>query len=112
MRLRHGWVYHSEAIHAEDEIPIYRFTIPLQEGSVPAAIHFFDGAPHDLRYTVVVGDEEATHTMRLPVEGFSPPLWVKLRALAILLMPLLVGMLLGYVLARRTHRRRVVGAYA
>lgn len=102
-----------EAIHTEDETPIYRFTMPLQAGHTHAAMHLFDGAPHRLRFTVLYDEtgESFTDETILPVRGVSPPFWVKVRALLILLTPLLAGMLAGYGLARRTQRRLLAGAH-
>lgn len=103
-----------EAIHAEDEKPMYRLIMPVQPGEYPAAIHLFDGAPHHLRFTLVdeAAGETATYETVMPVRGLAPPLWVKMRALFILLTPVLAGLLLGYGLTQRTTARRLAGAHA
>ncbi len=95
------------AMHREDNVPIYRFTLPVVEGQAVAALQFFDGAPHDLQLAAQTVDGTALEaTMPVEVFGFAPPLWLKFRVLALLLGVVLAGILVGYRLARpRAHLR-------
>ena len=96
-----------EAWHLEDEVTVYRFDLPVgADGVARLKVQFFDGAAHELRLTARTADGRQV-TLRTPieVEGFSPPLWLKLRVLALLLGVVAVGLILGFWLGSRPARQ-------
>ncbi|MDQ7029535.1 MAG: hypothetical protein Q9O62_07035 [Ardenticatenia bacterium] len=86
-----------DAIHLEDNVPIYRFVLPLEaDGTAQVAAQLFDGTDHELRFTLRT-DDGRTVAWKIPVavEGFAPPLTVKLRSLGLLMIPVVVGLAVG-----------------
>jgi hypothetical protein len=95
------------AWHLEDEMTVYRFHLPVgADGVARLKVQFFDGAEHELRLTARTRDgREVTLRTPIEVEGFSPPLWLKLRVLTLLLSVVAVGLVLGFWLGNRPARR-------
>ncbi len=101
-----------DAIHLEDNVPIYSFDLPLEaNGTARVALQLFDGTEHELRFALRTDDGRAVNLeVPLPVEGFAPPLSVKLRSLALLMVPVVVGLAVGFRAGRPFAARRRLSA--
>ncbi len=93
------------AWHLEDDHPVYTFRVNAPEGEATVRLQFFDGAPHELRVQATPA-QGGPLDVRAPieVEGLAPPTWLKLRVLALLLVPLVLGLAVGIQLGRRPVR--------
>lgn len=103
-----------EAIHLEDETPVYRFELPLEaDGTARVSVQFFDGAEHELRFTAHAADgRNLAWQVPIAVKGFAPPLSVKLRSLAILLAPVALGLFVGlWVSGKRAKKHHAPSRY-
>ncbi len=85
------------AWHIEDERPVYTFHLPLHHQPVSVQMQFFDGADHELRLEAVTEDR-STVTLSTPiaVEPLSPPFWLKIRMLLMLLGVVTLGLITGF----------------
>ncbi|MGE3539499.1 MAG: hypothetical protein AB7N91_18960 [Candidatus Tectimicrobiota bacterium] len=96
-----------QASSQEDGKDILRTTLWTQSGQMTPRLQFFDGAPHSVTVTArpLAGSAgevaPLTVTMGLEVLALHPPMAVKLRILALLLIVLVGGMVAGFFLPTR-----------
>lgn len=94
-----------EAWHLEDEYTVYRFNLNIPDGETTLRMQFFDGAPHDLRFFITTADG-TSFKLNTPIDvvGLAPPLYIKLRVLGFLLLPVLLGLVGGIWWGRRPRK--------
>lgn len=103
----HSMAIELVATNQEEGREVFRTTLHTQPGQPAPRLQFFDGAPH--RLTVTARPYEApgqeipplTATLDLEVLALHPPMAVKLRLMALLLVVLISGMAAGFFWPRR-----------
>ena len=98
--------------HLEDDVPIFQTAFVAPDGIFSWGNQFWDGTEHELRITASPGPGAAVPFSPLAlrreveVEAIAPSLWVQLRAMLWLLLPVALGMAIGIPLGlRRTVGR-------
>lgn len=109
-----GGAIKIEALDLETGKPAFTTQAPPAAGRFTWDFDYWDGVDYDVRVGAlpVAGGasfEPLKSSVELAVEPLSPPLGVKFVGLAYLLAPLVAGILVGLLLARRRWRTRPVG---
>ena len=105
------------AWHIEDDLPVYNFYLPTEEGATAFKVQFFDGAEHDVRVEATTpGGQTIALSTPIEVEGFPPPMGTMIRSLLLLLSMVFVGLLVGFWFGARpgqpTGRSRPAQGFA
>lgn len=91
-----------QAWHLEDDRPMYAFNLPVRDGEARLQLQFFDGAEHDIRLEARTDDgRSATLHAPIEVQAFSPPLWLKVRVVGLLVGVVALGLIVGLWLGVR-----------
>jgi len=92
-----------QAVRLEDGAHILSMSNHSLDGSYNFAMQFFDGAEHQVTISLidpktnsVVSEKKAT----VEVQGFHPPMFVKMKTLAFLILIIMIGMLSGVGVTR------------
>ena len=102
--------YVITAYHLEDEKDMTKISFLAPDGTFSWSYQFFDGAPH--RLTVAAAPAEGGSRFdslqvesEIEVFGFGPPLAVKIKTTAYLLLVVLAGMIVGLLVRGKFSRR-------
>jgi hypothetical protein len=96
-----------EAAHQEDAHTVLQTAVWARTGQTTQRLQLFDGAPHTIAITAHPLGEAYSHmvpltiTLELDVRALHPPMAVKIRLMALLLMVLVSGMAVGFFFPRR-----------
>lgn len=91
------------AVRLEDGADILSMKGLSTDGSYRFAMQFFDGAEHEVILTLVDPKTKAVvavKKMLVEVEGFHPPMFIKMKTMAFILSLIVIGMGLGVGLTR------------
>lgn len=97
-----------QAVHQEESRTVLQADFRARSGQTTQRLQFFDGAPHTITVTArpVREDlglsEPLTATLGVEVTALHPPMALKLKLMTLLLGVLVVGMVVGFVLPRKT----------
>jgi hypothetical protein len=97
------------AVHQEEGHTVFETHLRTPQGQSTPAVQFYDGAPHTLTVSARPAADEWQHipllTANLPLEviALHPPTGVKVRMMAMLLIVLVLGMLVGFFLPQRSR---------
>ncbi|NBI29280.1 hypothetical protein [Chengkuizengella marina] len=86
------------AIRLEDDAQIITMKNTSEDGSYQFAAQFFDGAEHDVTFSLlnpVTEEVIMEKTELVEVLGFDPPMFIKIKTIFFLVMMIVIGMLLG-----------------
>lgn len=104
-----------EALDLETGKPAFTTLAPPAGGRFTWDFDYWDGVDYDVRVGALpaaggASFEPLKSSVELAVEPLAPPLGVKFVGLAYLLAPLVAGILVGLLLARRRWRSRPLGS--
>ncbi|MDP5275950.1 hypothetical protein [Chengkuizengella axinellae] len=101
------------AVRLEDDAQILTMKNTSEDGSYQFAAQFFDGAEHDVTFSLInpaTNKVIAEKTELVEVQGFDPPMFIKVKTIFFLVMMIGIGMLLGMgVIKLRRQRQRTKG---
>ncbi|MFS1511064.1 hypothetical protein VQL36_01310 [Chengkuizengella sp. SCS-71B] len=105
-----------QAIRLEDNAHILSMKNTSEDGTYQFTAQFFDGAEHDVTFSLLnpVTDEVIMERTELvEVQGFDPPIFIKLKTIFFLVMMIGIGMLLGVgvIKLKRSRHATKGGAY-
>jgi hypothetical protein len=104
------------AVRLEDGADILSMESNSLDGSYQFAMQFFDGAEHKVSITLIHPETNALiaeKVLNVEVEGFHPPMFIKIKTLAFLMVVIILGMLLGVGMARvKQLIQRLKGGHA
>jgi hypothetical protein len=96
--------------HVEDGFVVFEGTYLAPSGEWTLDFGFFDGAEHELTVTALsaAGDAFASVTLGhvIEVQGVSPPLFVKLKAIFWFVLAILGGIVVGFLAGARSASPR------
>lgn len=93
--------------HLEDDVDIFKTTFVAPDGIFNWGNQFWDGTEHEIRITATAAPDASAQfpTLSLKrevaVTPLPPPMWVQIRALLWLLVPVIVGLAIGIPLGLR-----------
>jgi hypothetical protein len=101
-----GAAVRIEALDLETGKPAFATEAPTDAGGFVWAMAYWDGVDYDVRLSALPGEggprfAPAESRVELAVQGLSPPLGTKALTTLYLIAPVIAGMLLGVLLARR-----------
>ncbi|NDI34935.1 hypothetical protein [Chengkuizengella sediminis] len=103
-------------IRLEDNAQILTMKNTSEDGTYQFAAQFFDGAEHDVTFSLlnpVTNEVIMERTELVEVQGFDPPMFIKLKTIFFLVMMIGIGMLLGVGVIKLKRSRHAIkgGAY-
>lgn len=91
------------AVRLEDGADILSIKSLSPDGSYQFAMQFFDGAEHEVTLSLIQPSTNsviAEKKMVVEVEGFHPPMFIKLKSTMFLMILIAIGMVFGVGLTR------------
>jgi hypothetical protein len=100
---------HFQAVRLEDGAQILSMNSRSLNGSYKFAMQFFDGAEHQVTISLIdpkTNSVISEKKMKVEVEAFHPPMFIKMKTIAFLIIIIIIGMLSGVGITRLKKANR------
>lgn len=100
-----------QAVRLEDGAHILSMNSRSVDGSYKFATQFFDGAEHQVTISLIdpkTNSVISEKKMKVEVEAFHPPMFIKMKTLVFLILIIIIGMLSGVGVTRLKKANRPV----